>query len=179
MFFILAVETLQVLIENYQHVLIQTPKSRIELLQFADNTILFTPAHSNNLSIIRRLLTDFTNTTGLHIDYHKSGFIPIIIPQHNIATIASISDRLLTITTSIKYLGLPLTHQKPTKDLFDPMLNAIHVKIERLNGPTLSMTGRIVIVNAVLNALPIYCMQVFRLLEGVIDRIISCTRRFL
>jgi hypothetical protein len=48
-----------------------------------------------------------------------------------------------------------------------------------MNRPTLSMAGQSVLVNTVLNALPTYYMQVFRLPQGIIDRIISCTRRFL
>jgi hypothetical protein len=43
----------------------------------------------------------------------------------------------------------------------------------------LSMAARMVILNSFLNTLPMYYMQVFKLPQEIIDKIISLTRRFL
>jgi Reverse transcriptase (RNA-dependent DNA polymerase) len=56
MLFILAVETLQTLIVNVQDNLIQMPHCRTELLQFADDTLIFTPTYPQNLTTIMGVL---------------------------------------------------------------------------------------------------------------------------
>jgi hypothetical protein len=62
--------------------------------------------------------------------------------------------------------------------MFDPLLTALQRQLQRLAKSNLSIAGRAVILNSILNALPMYYMQEFRLPQGVIDRIITLTRRF-
>jgi Reverse transcriptase (RNA-dependent DNA polymerase) len=114
MLFILAVETLQTLIANVQDDLIQKPNCKIELLQFADDTIIFTPTHPQNLATIMGVLRNFTALSGLHLNQSKSGYVPIAIPSRNIDTITALLG-CQPLQLSMTYFGLPLTHLKATK----------------------------------------------------------------
>jgi Reverse transcriptase (RNA-dependent DNA polymerase) len=70
MLFILAAETLQTLISNIQNDLLQTPRCKTEILQFADDTIIFTSAHSTNLTAIMGVLRNFVRLSGLHLNHN-------------------------------------------------------------------------------------------------------------
>jgi hypothetical protein len=63
--------------------------------------------------------------------------------------------------------------------LFTPLVEALQRRIDKLNGPTLSISARTILLDSILNALPIYYMQVFHLPQGTLDRIITYTRQFL
>jgi hypothetical protein len=71
------------------------------------------------------------------------------------------------------YLGLPLTHKKPNNGLFEPLISSLQHRLQGMTGSHLSLAGRSIILNSVLNALSMYYMQVFKLSQEVIDRIIS------
>jgi hypothetical protein len=57
MLFILATKTLQGMIAASQQDLFQIPGAPTELLQFADDTIIFTPAHPQKLTHHHEYLT--------------------------------------------------------------------------------------------------------------------------
>jgi zinc-binding in reverse transcriptase len=56
---------------------------------------------------------------------------------------------------------------------------AVQRRLQDQAKSNLSLAGRVVILNSILNALPLYYMQVFCLLQGVIDRLIMLIRWFL
>jgi hypothetical protein len=124
MLFILAAETFQTLIIEEQHNFIQTPDAATEILQFADDTIIFMPAHPRNLTIIMEVLRKFASLLGLHINVQKNGYVPIAIPSQSVPTITNLLG-YQTLKLPITYLGLPLTHSKPTNELFEPMLSSL------------------------------------------------------
>jgi hypothetical protein len=107
------------------------------------------------------VLRNFVRLSGLHLNPNKSGFAPIAIPLQHVETVnALLGCQLLQL--SITYLGLPLTHLKPTTRLFDPLVVAVQCRLQGHAKSNLSLAGRVIILNAILNALPSYYMQVFR-----------------
>jgi Reverse transcriptase (RNA-dependent DNA polymerase) len=124
MLFILAMQSLQSLLQEVQPNLVQTPDCITELLQFADDAILFTPAHPQNLATIIDVLDKFADRSGLRMNRQKSGYVPIAIPRQHITTITSLLS-VNPLQLPITYLGLPLTHRKPTNALFQPLLTAL------------------------------------------------------
>jgi Reverse transcriptase (RNA-dependent DNA polymerase) len=103
---VLAMQSLQSLIDEVQPNHIQTLDCRTELLQFADNAIIFTPAHPQNLSTIMDVLNKFANLSGLHMNRQKSEFIPIAIPPQRIMTVTSLLG-VRQLQLPITYLGRP------------------------------------------------------------------------
>jgi hypothetical protein len=59
--------------------LVSIPTFQMTVLQFADDTAIFTPAHVQNIKIIHSILNVFGETSGLKINLTKSGYIPIAI----------------------------------------------------------------------------------------------------
>jgi hypothetical protein len=157
-----------------QDVLIELPGAKTELLQFADDTIIFTSVHPDNLHLIMIILRRFASISGLHINLQKSGFVPISLPSHNVQTVGHILG-CQSLTLPLTYLGLLLTYKRPSNEIFQPLVQVVESRLQSWKGKPLSMVGREVLLNAVLNAQPIYYMQVFLLPQGIIDRLTQIT----
>jgi Reverse transcriptase (RNA-dependent DNA polymerase) len=106
--FILATNTLQAMFHKLQNDLIHLPTATTSLLQFADDTIIITSAHTRNIKLIMAIFNIFGELSGLKINLHKSGFLLITIPPDLNPTIASLIG-CPALTAPIQYLGLPLT----------------------------------------------------------------------
>ena len=51
------------------------------IIQYADYTILLMPACPRQAVIIKNILSDYTQSIGLKINFHKSTLIPINLDQ--------------------------------------------------------------------------------------------------
>jgi hypothetical protein len=51
------------------------------VIQYVDDTLLILPANEGQLLLLKNLLIDFGNATGLKVNYDKSNLIPINIPN--------------------------------------------------------------------------------------------------
>ena len=70
MLFVLATDTLRHMLQQLQPHLIQVPGAKTELLQFADDTIIFTPAHPQNLVKLKQMLRYTSLTTIIDCPRH-------------------------------------------------------------------------------------------------------------
>jgi hypothetical protein len=81
--FVAAAELLQIVVNNaWQEGHIHLPMDncygqKYPILQFADDTLLILPANIDQIGYLKSLLQDFTLSTGLKINYHKSSLVPI------------------------------------------------------------------------------------------------------
>lgn len=147
-------------------------------IQFADDTVIISEANPITLKIITRILMVYEELTGLKINRAKSVFVPIAIPQELNQVVQNIlhspPDKL-----PIKYLGLPLSIKKPKIIDFQPMIQAIQRRMEGWKSNFLSYGGRVILVKAVLSAIPLHFMQATTLPKGVIQQIDRLRRNFL
>jgi Reverse transcriptase (RNA-dependent DNA polymerase) len=145
-------------IHNLKHDFINLLTATTTLLQFADDTIVITPAHPKNLKLLIQTFQTFANVSGLHINLNKSGFLPIAIPD-NLTTVITNILKCETLTTPIQYLRLPLTIKKNHQNLHLPLITSVQRRYEGWKGKHLSMAGRSILTNSVLNAVPLHYMQ--------------------
>jgi hypothetical protein len=124
------------------------------------------------------ILRQFVEVSGLHINLQKSGFLSISLSPQHAQTIASILQ-CQPFSLPLSYLGLPLTIKRPSIDTFQPLVSTVQNRLQGWKGKPLSMAGRLVLLNAVINALLIYYMQVFLLPTSIIDQVTRITRIFL
>jgi hypothetical protein len=158
--------------------LVSLPSISTTVLQFADDTAIITPAHPRNIKIIMTTLLLFDRSSGLKINLSKSGFLPISIPE----ALLPITKSLLCcqqLSTPIQYLGFPLTIRKPPRSAFLPLINNVQARCHDFANNRLSVAGRVVLTNSILNALPLHYMQTFLLPKWVTKTIQSITRIYL
>jgi hypothetical protein len=96
------------------------------IIQYADDTILIMEACPKHLFFLKAMLNSFAESTGLHVNYHKSNIYPINVSNQKMEILANtfhckIGSMLFT------YLGLPLGLKRPNLGAFLPLIQ----KIER------------------------------------------------
>ncbi|KAL6199672.1 hypothetical protein ACLB2K_029455 [Fragaria x ananassa] len=78
-----------------------------------------------------------------------------------------------------KYLGMPLIHTRVNKHTYDEILEKIQNKLSGWSSKTLSMAGRLTLVQSVTASIPIYAMQTAKLPLSLCESIDKANRNFL
>ncbi|XP_073359822.1 uncharacterized protein [Aegilops tauschii subsp. strangulata] len=90
------------------------------IVQYADDTILLMPACPRQAVIIKNILSDYAQSIGLKINFHKSTLIPINLDQQMTADLATIFGCSIG-SMPFTYLGLPLGTSRPSLNYFMPL----------------------------------------------------------
>ena len=182
MLFNLVVDVLQKMIQvvNASHNIRLSSKLRQSVIihQYADDTVLIANNSTTTLFSLKIMLRLFSAVSGLQINFQKSSWIPINQSPEEV----QISSAILGCSLSdfpVTYLGLPLTINRPTSAAFMPLIERLESKLEGWKSKLISRGGRLLLMNAVLSAIPIYYMGSFVLPKWVIKRIDRIRRSFL
>ena len=79
------------------------------------------PADSVQLSALKKALEDFSKSTGLYVNFHKSCMLPINVSDEEIAQLAQ-SFGCAVGTMPFTYLGLPLGTTRPRIQDLTPLV---------------------------------------------------------
>jgi hypothetical protein len=82
------------------------------IIQYADDTLLIMEACPRPLIALKALLNTFAESTGLKVNYSKSGIVPINISAQRLDHLAS-TFQCATGHLPFTYLGLPLGLKSP------------------------------------------------------------------
>jgi hypothetical protein len=96
------------------------------IIQYADDTILIMEACPKQLFLLKAMLNSFAESTGLHVNYHKSNIYPINVSDQKMEILANTFQCKIG-SMSFTYLGLPLGLKRPNLGAFLPLIQ----KIER------------------------------------------------
>lgn len=129
-------------------------------LFFADDILVFAKATQKNISSIHSCLKNFSDLSKLSINLEKS---KIWLSNTVSPSFKNIIHSTLNIPTSTSLgncLGLPL---KPSynKNDFHFILNKLNSKLQGWKGNTISMAGRIQLINSTLSSISAHTMQSF------------------
>ncbi|KAJ1704421.1 hypothetical protein LUZ63_004200 [Rhynchospora breviuscula] len=152
--------------------------SPFHILQFADDTLIFCTEKGKAVQALKLTLTIFSLCSGLNLNLAKSTFVPFNLSHNNITSVEQIllcEHSYLPLT----YLGLPLTFTRPSRDLFQGLIEKIDKKLAGWKFKLLSRAGRLTLVTSVLSSIPTFYMSVFRLPSWVIKEIDKRRRSFL
>jgi hypothetical protein len=127
---------------------------------------------------IKSVLDQFALATGLVINFDKS----TMVPMHVDPAIAAEMQAILGCRVEgfpQTYLGLPLTSDKLKMIHFQPLIAKVDKYLSGWCSLLLSAGGRIVLLNAVLDALPAYAMGALELPSALLRAIDALRRAFL
>lgn len=147
-------------------------------LQFADDTLVFCNASVAEIQVVKKLLGDFEEISGLKINYHKTIMCGIGLSDTEIQSFA-LSFGCQALKFPIKYLGMPLGANPKSKATWKPVIDKFKAKLATWKRRYLSFGGRITLIKSVLCSLPIYFMSLFRMPKGVVKCIESIQSKFL
>jgi hypothetical protein len=176
MLFLLAMKVLNALVTKAAHENFLEPldvlqaKHRISL--YADDVISFLRPTQNNLSLISQLLDAFGHASGLWINFSKNSVTPLNCTDADLLLLSGLMDCELKGFTC-KYLGIPLTIQKPTKADLLPLIDKIAASLPIWKASLLSRAGHLVVVCVVFTATPIHHMMAMDLPKWVIRALMN------
>lgn len=150
----------------------------VSLLQFADDTIIFTDGSESNLWGIKAILRSFELASGLKINYAKSNVLGVNIEER---VLRGASAFLACCVGSIpfKFLGIQVGANPRRCTTWEPVLNKVKLKLSSWRGKQLSIGGRITLINSVLSSLPLYYFSFYKVPKKVLNELIRLQRAFL
>ncbi|KAH1193918.1 putative ribonuclease H protein [Glycine max] len=120
----------------------------------------------------------FEMVSGLRINFAKSQFGAIGQPEEW-CSLAADYLHCGPLQLPFIYLGMPIGVNPRRKVVWEPIIRNFEAKLNKWNHRSISMAGRITLINAVLTALPLFYMSFFRAPSAVIKRLTTIQRQFL
>jgi hypothetical protein len=125
--FVLAADLLQSLLNKAtQDDLLKLPipllhSSDFPVIQYADDTLIIIEGCTSLLLFLKTLLSNFSSSTGLRVNFAKSQMIPINIDTERMTSLAQTFGCSIG-SLPFTYLGLPLGLSKPKVDEYLPLV---------------------------------------------------------
>lgn len=146
-------------------------------LLYADDVLFFIKPKTQQLQALKIALLAFQSFSGLAVNLTK--FEIIYSRTEGVAqSLANLMGYKLG-SFPFTYLGLPLSNKKLKKETFLPLIQKFHDRLTGWAAKNLSIAGRLVLLKAVLSAIPVYHMSVMSLPVWVIKEIDKIRKRFL
>lgn len=182
--FILVVDTLNRILDNASANKLIKGIGNIDILnrfhnlQFADDTLIFSGAHRENITALKFILYSYELMTGLKINFEKSMVIGIGITDNHRNQIAKVLGSR-TKDFPFNYLGLPLRSGRLKQQDWVQLIERIAKKLSSWKGKLLSIAGRATLLNSVITPIVSYWMSNFSIPCCIIRRIDKMRRAFL
>lgn len=170
--FAIIVDFLQTLVNQLLHYgLIQLPipchDKHFPIVQYADDIFIILPAVESQLLEFKKMFLLFSQSTGLHVNYHKSALLPINIDQGHLQTLAdSIGCKVGSLPFT--YLGLPVGTTKPR--IIDLMTLVYNMERRLFSSSSfLAQGGRLQYLNSALSSVPHFSSAVWIYHQGFLN----------
>jgi hypothetical protein len=147
------------------------------VLQYADDTLIFLNCSADAINEIKKILELFELATGLSINYHKTTFLPVAVPNETAITLAT------TFGTTVSsfpqtYLGLPLSPFKISVADCLPLISSCDKYLSGWRASLLNRAGRLTLSTAILRSIPLHYMSAMCIPKTVIQAIDRRRRAF-
>ncbi|XP_058746295.1 uncharacterized protein LOC131619188 [Vicia villosa] len=153
-------------------------KCFVDVLQFADDTILVGDGSWKHLWAIKAVLRGFEMVSGLGINFNKSKLIGININPFflNVATTFLSCKRE---EKDFSFLGIRVGSNPRRVKFWSPLVDKLRRRLSTWKGRWLSFGGRIILLKSVLGSLPIFTFSFYLAPKKVIQEINKIQSNFL
>jgi hypothetical protein len=144
---------------------------------FADDTLIFCGAESEQAWHLRGVFIWFQAISGLKINLSKSELVPVGTVQ-NVPELASILGCHVA-SLPLTYLGLPLGASFKSKSIWAGVVERMEKRLAGWKRMYLSKGGRVTLIKSTLSSLPTYYLSLFPIPMSIASRIEKLQRDFL
>jgi hypothetical protein len=150
----------------------------ISHLQYADDTLCIGEATIDNLWSLKAILRGFEMVSGLKVNFWKSSLIGINV-SYEFMTLASSFLNCKISSLPFKYFGLPVGANPRRLTTWEPLLESLRKRLGAWGNKYISLGGQIVLLNAVLNAIPVFYLSYLKIPVMVWKKVRRIQREFL
>ncbi|KAL3637949.1 hypothetical protein CASFOL_018397 [Castilleja foliolosa] len=182
--FLLVAECLGLMVQKavsmgrFRPVRVGKKEVEVSMLQFADDTLFIGEANNENIFTLKSILRMFELWSGLRVNYNKSCLYGINVNKKDFEDWSGFLN-CNRGTLPFDFLGLKVGASFNRRRSWEEVENKLDTRIKSWEAKNLSFGGRIVLANAVLNAIPTYYLSIHRLPGGVCRKLRSKIRNFL
>ncbi|XP_017239669.1 uncharacterized protein LOC108212453 [Daucus carota subsp. sativus] len=146
-------------------------------LQYADDTVLFIRDDTESIKGIKRVLIAFELLSGLKINFAKSKLYGHNSSREDLQSWAEEIGCQIGFD-SFNYLGLDLARSPYNIQFWDPLVSRVRNKLSEWKSKAISLAGKVVLLQAVLDSLPIYWFNMFLIPRAVENNLEKIRRSF-
>jgi exonuclease III len=165
-------------LELFKGFLVGNDGITVSHLQYADDTLCIGEASVQNLWTLKAILRGFEMASGLKVNFWKSCLLGINVSEEFLAMGCSFLNCKRGVVP-FKYLGLPVGANPRRLATWELLLEQIRRRLNSWGNKFISFGGRIVLLNSVLNSIPIFSMSFMKMPTQVWKKLISIQRAFL
>jgi hypothetical protein len=144
---------------------------------YADDVVIFLHPAASDLNLALDILNLFGEASGLKTNLQKSNVFPIQCAEADAAVVQnSLPCELKDFPC--KYLGVPLSPCKLTRDQIQPFVDRIADRLPGWKADLLSREGRRILVQSVLTSMLVYLLMAVEFPPWAIEEVDKIMRRF-
>ena len=152
--------------------------TKVNMLQFADDTFFLCKASAHSVFVIKAILICFELASGLKVNFQKSSVGGIGCNNLLIQRFATVLN-CATMKTLFKYLGMPVGGNHRRSKFWEEVVERVRRRLGRWKGKFISMSGRLCLIKSVLSTLPLFYMSLYKMPVTVAKEIVRLQRNFL
>ena len=129
-------------------------------LLFVDDVLIFCSGERGETHVLKEILELFSKATGMEINFSKSTLTTHLLRQEEVAEITrNFPINTAGLEAGLKYLGFPLKAIFYKKQDWFWLVGKVEKRLMVWSHKWLSRAGRLVLVKAVLEEIPVYWMS--------------------
>ena len=162
----------------FSGVTVATGRVKVDLLQFANDTLFFCEPFLHNVLAVKAMLRSFEMISGLRVNFRKSAIGAVGISQLD-KLVYSKCLNCRQIELPFKYLGITIGGNPRRITFWNSIVDKIKSRLSSWKGRLLSMAGRICLIKSVITTLPLFYFSFVKAPIAVYNHIRRIQAKFL